>query len=305
MLGATPAAFLYLDARAEPSRFAAPRSPHAAAFCAALGRLAGLALANLKRVDMERRQAAFERDLSAAATAQRWVLPQRVTTVEPFTIVGESRPGRYVGGDFFDIVELGPGRVAVAIGDVCGKGIEASVLMTATQGFLHASLMNHGNDVAAAVKAVNRFLVTRCPANRFVTLAVAVLDANTRQLECVDAGHGYAVLLPGDEPCVALGEEGGPPLGVVDFDYTAQTLPLPANGRFVLVSDGIVEQPLSGFDPSGERNQFEVAGLLATLCGPENAEHDDVDRVFRAVIAHAGSPHLADDATAVCLRWNL
>ena len=58
----------------------------------------------------------------------------------PFRCTGESRAGRHVGGDFFDVISLSDGRLAVAMGDVTGKGIPASVLMTATQGFLHASL---------------------------------------------------------------------------------------------------------------------------------------------------------------------
>src|SRR5205814_8665819 len=110
--------FLYPDARANRPGHAAlapTLRPNAAAFCGALGRLAGLALANLKRVDVERRQAMIEHDLNAAAAAQRWVLPRRETIVGPFTITGQSRPGRYVGGDFFDVIELDHGRLAVSL----------------------------------------------------------------------------------------------------------------------------------------------------------------------------------------------
>src|SRR4051812_37082898 len=99
MLGDTPAAYLYLDARGS-----APvvLRPAATEFCVALGRIASLALANLKRIDIERRQALMETELEAAAIAQRWVMPRRVNRVGPYQITGESRPGQYVGGDFFD-----------------------------------------------------------------------------------------------------------------------------------------------------------------------------------------------------------
>jgi len=76
---------------------------------------------------------------------------------------------------FFDVIDLGNDRMAVALGDVSGKGVEASVLMTATQGFLHAALQLHG-EPARAVTAANAFVAPRRPDCRFVTLWVAVLD---------------------------------------------------------------------------------------------------------------------------------
>jgi serine phosphatase RsbU (regulator of sigma subunit)/pSer/pThr/pTyr-binding forkhead associated (FHA) protein len=300
MLGPAPAAYLYLDARSNRAAFAPTMRPHAAAFCGALGRLAGLALANLKRVDVERRQAMIEHDLNAAAAAQRWVLPPRETKVGPFTVTGESRPGRYVGGDFFDVIDLGDGRLAIALGDVSGKGVEASVLMTATQGFLHAAMQLHG-DPAKAVTAANAFVSPRRPDSRFVTLWIAVLDPTARTLTYVDAGHSYAALFEGSGASTELSAGGGPPLGVSDdFQYSVETVPLPPHGRLAIVSDGFVEQPAPMVDDHAGRVEFKMDGVCGCL-GVASA--DEVASLFNAVIAHAGSTQLADDATAVCVRW--
>jgi len=304
MLGPAPAAFLYLDARGTGAHRPAlaavsPMRANAAAFCGALGRLAGLALANLKRVDVERRQAMIEHDLHAAAAAQRWVLPPRHTQVGGFSITGESRPGRYVGGDFFDVIDLGDGRLAVALGDVSGKGVEASVLMTATQGFLHAALQEHA-EPAKAVAAANRFVTPRRPESRFVTLWVAVLDPTAGRISYVDAGHGYAALI-GDDTFTQLGLGGGPPLGVIDdYPYTAVTLALPPVGRLLIVSDGVVEQPAPTAG-TGDRNEFRMTGVQN--CVTQANEADDITSLFAALISHAGSTQLADDATAVCVKW--
>jgi len=135
-----------------------------------------LALANLKRIDMERRSALLEADLKAAATAQQWILPQRQGHIGPFRYSGESRPGRHVGGDFFDIIPLKDDRLAIAIGDVSGKGVTASVLMTTAQGFLHAALEESG-DPQHAVTRLNHFIHERSESNKFVTLWVGVLCA--------------------------------------------------------------------------------------------------------------------------------
>jgi hypothetical protein len=139
MLGESAAAFLYVDDRGVRNR-AMPVHGAAASFCMALARMAGLALANLKRIEIEKRQAALEQDLTAAARAQKFILPKGQTTVGRLTCTGQSRPGAYVGGDFFDVIPLGEHRVAVALGDVTGHGVAASVLMTAAQGFFHAAV---------------------------------------------------------------------------------------------------------------------------------------------------------------------
>ena len=297
MLGPTPAQFLYLD-----SRGALPTSlrPQASNFCVALGRMASLALANLKRIEMERRAARIDYDLRAAAEAQKWILPKRNNTVGHFACTGESRPGQYVGGDFFDIIDLGHGKLAVAVGDVTGKGVAASVLMTATQGYLHASLLDHG-DPERAVTSLNRFISPRRDVSRFVTMWVGVFDRTAGTLKYIDAGHSYAVMIGGGEVTL-LNNGGGLPIGVDDaHDYKAETVQMPKSGGVVIVSDGIIEQPgLVERDGQMREEQFEIEGVIETL---KAADQDAVADLFAAVIAHAGSESLADDATAVLVKW--
>jgi serine phosphatase RsbU (regulator of sigma subunit) len=306
-LGGTPAAFLYLDSRGSLPR---PVRPGATDFCVGLGRMASLALANLKRIDVERRQAAMESELMAAATAQKWVLPRRETRTGSFVCLGESRPGRYVGGDFFDVIEIGEGRFGVALGDVSGKGMAASVLMTATQGYLHAALREHA-DPARAVAAANRFICPRRPTGKFVTAWVGLFDVNAKTLTYTDAGHSYAVLADADGSITPLDAGGGLPIGVDEAaDYATETVALPPGGRVMVVSDGIVEQFSAGTESSpgaafgGEPEQFGLEGLHRSLAAARReGAADAVAGVFADVIAHAGGPNLADDATAVLVTW--
>jgi serine phosphatase RsbU (regulator of sigma subunit)/pSer/pThr/pTyr-binding forkhead associated (FHA) protein len=298
MLGPTPAQYLYLDSRGALSTSIRPQGSN---FCVALGRMASLALSNLKRIEMERRSALIDYDLRAAAEAQKWILPKRNNAVGSFTCVGESRAGQYVGGDFFDIVDLGSGKVALAVGDVTGKGVAASVLMTATQGYLHACLLDHG-DPERAVTALNRFISPRRDVSRFVTMWVGVIDRAAGTLTYIDAGHGYAVMIAGDATVTPLDKGRGLPIGVDDtHDYQAERVALPASGRVMVVSDGIIEQPgLVQRDGQMEEMQFDMAGVIDTL---QSAGDDAVADLFAAVIQHAGTESLADDATAVLVRW--
>lgn len=301
MGGTTVAAYLYLDSRGPM----APRPrPNSAAFCVALGRMASLALAGLKRVEVERRQAVIESELNAAAAVQRWILPQRHQCVGAFTCIGESRPGRFVGGDFFDLIDLGEERLAITLGDVCGKGVAAGVLMTATQGFLHAALREHG-DVERAVSAANRFVAARTPDERFVTAWVGVADRRNGTLTYLDAGHGFALLQPAGGEAVGLTGGDGLPIGVEpNFAFRSVTIELPTSGRLMVLSDGIVEQSgiVQGPDGRLAPDQFgmdNVRRVLATADG----EQDTVEALFAAVVDHAGTTQLADDATAVIVRW--
>jgi sigma-B regulation protein RsbU (phosphoserine phosphatase) len=299
MLGDAPAAFLYLDARGNAP---VTMRPGATEFCVALGRIASLALANLKRIDIERRQALIETELEAAAIAQRWVLPRRVNRVGAFRITGESKPGQYVGGDFFDVIDLGGGKLAVAIGDVAGKGVSASVLMTATQGYLHASLREHG-EPARAVDAVNRFVGPRREGSRFVTMWVGVFDPSAGRLTYVDAGHSYALMRDAATGQLTPLDRGrGLPVGLDDdATYAAEIVALPAAGSVVLVSDGIIEQSAAGASAGTDGAAFDMTGVQRSL--EAGGSGDQVTALFAAVVDHAGTDQLSDDATAVLTQW--
>ncbi|MBC8107393.1 MAG: SpoIIE family protein phosphatase, partial [Anaerolineae bacterium] len=301
MLGPTVAAYLYLDSRGTMMQ---ALRPNASAFCVAIGRIASLALANLKRIDMEKREERIRSDLAAAAIAQKWIMPNRSSCHGPFECTGESKPGQYVGGDFFDIIEVSDKRLAVAVGDVAGKGIAASVLMTATQGFLHACLEQNGGNVGHAVSELNKFVRPRRPESKFVTMWVGVFDAEAGTISYVDAGHSYALLRRADGTTfeqLSLGS--GLPVGLDEADqYHAETISLQPGDEVIIVSDGIIEQHGLVQMPDGSlsKEQFEMAGVRRAM---SISGSDTVEDLFAAVVAHAGTTNLADDATAVLVKW--
>jgi sigma-B regulation protein RsbU (phosphoserine phosphatase) len=305
MLGNTVAAYLYLDARGRSGMSTAVPHvrPNAVPFLLALGRMAGLAMSNLKRIDIERRQASVQAELEAAAEATRWILPPRTGKVGRFSYLGESRAGRYIGGDFFDVIPIDDHRIAVALGDVAGKGVAASVLMNAAHGCLHATLRDEP-DVAKAITILNRFVHPRRPENRFLTLWVGLFDLNEKKLTYVDAGHGYGLMAYADGSFAMLNEGGGLPIGVMDdWTYIEGTAELKPGARAIIVSDGIVEQ-FGAPDEGGEKNQFEMEGVTQALSTLPSGT-DEIAHIFERLIAHAGTTQLADDATILCVRWEM
>lgn len=301
LLGETPSMFLYLDQRGETVlQQHASDQDSALAFCIALSKIASLALSNLKRMDMERRAVEYDADIKAAEVAQQWIMPKRQVTAAGLRILGESRPGRGVGGDFFDHIELSPTKLAVALGDVSGKGVAASVLMTATQGFLHAQLADEP-DLAKVARQLNAFVHPRRPSNRFVTLWIGIFDTAAGTLAYVDAGHGLGVLANAGGDCTELTGGGGLPIGVMpDGEYAAETVAFTPGDCVLIVSDGIVEQPANGLTYE-DRDEFGLSRTKQVLCRSLKTP-DPVAAVFDAVVEHAGTTRLADDATVVLVR---
>lgn len=276
------------------------------ALCRQLARWAERAIERLRASDVAAQLGAVEVEHARAAEVQRRLLPARTLIADTVHCVGRIEPGYQLAGDFFDIVHLAGGRVAVALGDVSGKGIVASVLAAAAMGYLRSALETHA-DPLRCVYALNRYVASHANQGMFLTLWLGVLDAPQRVMQYVDAGHGYAALIKADHSPVILREHGGPPLGIMaDATYEAGKIELEMGDRLLVISDGIVEQRqrselsqgrplLFGFDQA-----VECLGSESRLLDIEAA----VDEVFSRVQRHASSRALDDDATAIAVQIN-
>ncbi|MDQ7012942.1 MAG: SpoIIE family protein phosphatase [Planctomycetota bacterium] len=290
-LGDAVDAYLYLDDR----RHDAIVEPDAGAFCQALCRIGGLALANQRRAALERLNAEIMRDVSAAAEARRLLMPAAEGRCRSVGYSVRMKPGRFVAGDLFNILPLEGRRVGVYLGDVAGKGVGAAMLMATTQTMLNAALRSTASP-AAALDEIGPELAPMLPGGRFISLWVAVIEPDGRTVRFVDAGHGHWLVRSSrDASPTPLQTVGGLPLGVdPDAPYHDETLMLGEGGRIVLLSDGVVEQRSRG----GE--EFGLARTIAAL-EPCNAAAEDVERLFREVQAHAGADALDDDVTVASL----
>lgn len=286
-LGDAVDAFLYLDDR----RHDAQVEPDAAAFCQALCRIGGLALANQRRAALERLNTEIMRDVSAAAEARRLLMPSADGICEGVRYSVRMKPGRFVAGDLFNILPLGDGRVGVYLGDVAGKGVGAAMLMATTQTMLNAALRSTGSP-AAALREIGPELAPLLPGGRFISLWVAVVEPASHTVRFVDAGHGHWLVRTSvDEAPAPLRTVGGLPLGIdPDAPYQDESLRLGSGGRIVLLSDGVVEQR------SREGEEFGLTRTIDAL-RPCASVTDDVQGLFRAVETFAGADALDDDVT--------
>jgi sigma-B regulation protein RsbU (phosphoserine phosphatase) len=234
-------------------------------------------------------------DLEVARQIQFGLLP-----FEPFEQGGTSvnalmRPANTVGGDYFDLIELPEGRLAVAIGDVAGKGMPAALLMALLQGSLR-TLLSAGFRGAELMAKLNNHLFTNIPSNRLITLFYAEYQPASGQFDYVNAGHNPPLLLRGAgaaEPLAATGMA----LGVVaDAAFDAPTASLAPKERLFLYTDGITE----AFD--FRDNEYGEDRLLGFLARSQGLGHRELIEAVRGdVLTFCGSVAPHDDMTLLVL----
>ena len=291
VLDASVVGYIYLDSRANEQA----GYPDAAGFCHAISKMAGLALANLKRADLQRRQRRLEEDLRGARQAQAFLCPKGEGTVGALAYAMQSFPGRFVAGDLFDIFPLDEGRVGICFGDVTGQGATAAILMTAVLSHLRASLARYG-EPAQAIHDVNRYVWECSPAHMFVSLWVAVYDDADRSLCYVDGGHGHWFIMHRGTGPVHADKPGGLLVGIEpDYVYESVTLDLDDVDRIILYSDGLIEQ----VNPDGEAfEKNRVQEVLKTT----GSSKQDVAALFQRLEEFAGKTMLDDDVTVASIE---
>ena len=189
----------------------------------------------------------MEQELELAQETQRSLLPQSVPQFENYHIHAYSQPTRYVGGDFYDFLQLGAGSWAGVLADVSGKGISAALLGSLVQGALAAELRSQG-DLGQVVCRVNKFLVEKSSAHRFVTMFLLRLDSEGKG-EYISAGHNPAFLYRAETGEIEELGSGGLILGAFDFAaYESHPFQLAKDDTLLVYSDGFTEAE----NPQGE-----------------------------------------------------
>lgn len=257
----------------------------------ALARLAGFSAGNIERRSVEKRIERLSADLAQAHQVQQAILPPSSGKVSGVNYALHVHPGRVVAGDLVDIFAINDELCAFVLGDVSGAGFGAAVQMAAAQAYLHAELMET-HDPAVAATRCNAFLA-RFGGGRFVTAWIGVLNAKTRVMRVVDAGHGHARLVADSattSSAVAPKLMGAIPLGIdAQTEYFSETLTLQRGTRLVLYSDGIAEH--RGLDGSEFSTHLDVILKASRDCA------GDVSAVMAALAVHGG--RLPDDDATI------
>jgi phosphoserine phosphatase RsbU/P len=240
----------------------------------------------------------LKNDLEIAREIQQAMLPSGVYSAPGVETIGISRPANTVGGDFYDILPLGDGRLVVAVGDVSGKGSPAALLMALLLAILR-TLVDERLEPADLMTRLNVQICRHAPGSRFITLFYGVYQPATGDLTYVNAGHMPPVIIR----ATGAGErltDGGIALGMFDGStYAAGHAMLAPGDLLAVYSDGITEAE----SPAGR--PFDDVGLETALKANRRGSLSAIGTaVVAAVERHTDDTKFADDLTILLLRPN-
>jgi sigma-B regulation protein RsbU (phosphoserine phosphatase) len=182
---------------------------------------------------------AHEAELKTAHEIQVHLLPHELPQMKPFQIACAWEPARSVGGDYFDVLTLGPDRLGICIADVSGKGITAAMLMANLQAAVRAFAPGSTGPGALCCK-LNEVLCGSIAPGKFVTLFYGVIDSERLMLHFENAGHSSPIVLRGDEATILT--EGGTVLGLFPKSaYEDRQFALRPGDCLLLTTDGVTE----------------------------------------------------------------
>jgi serine phosphatase RsbU (regulator of sigma subunit) len=206
---------------------------------------------------------------------------------------GDMKSAREVGGDLFDLALLDGERLALVIGDVCGKGVPASLFMCATVTALRLAARNE-SDLGRLIEQANDALCALNAASMFTTLFYGVLNLADGRLDYVNCGHNPPLLLERGAGSREL-EGHGPPLGFFPGQrWTTQSVQLRAGEGVFLFTDGVTEC----FNPT--REEYGEARLANGLGDRGAATAQQlVEKIFAHTTAFADGAEQSDDITCV------
>ncbi len=264
----------------------------------ALSGFVAIALENSRMYEEARRnEQRLLAELDTAREIQRQLLPRGAREVPGLDIAASYVPARELGGDFYDFLPYGKGRLALVLGDVSGKGTPAALFGSLAIGILREHVVEHPCPPAEMLKMLNgRLYAARLDA-RFVAMLFALYDANARQLTIASAGAPHPLLVRDGKVEELLIE--GVPLGLLpDVDYDVMTLDLQPGDLLVFASDGIVESENPKHEEFGSERLFS---LLSTM-SPKDSVEDVSGAILLATDEFSGSAPPHDDRTLLVLR---
>ena len=269
----------------------------------------------LYNITAERQRTATELDV--AKQIQMSAVPHDFDSLtERFAldIAGFMRPAREVGGDFYDVFEVGEHGVAFVIGDVSGKGVPAALFMMRAQSLLRQYLLET-EDLGTAFTLANRQLCERNDAMLFVTAFACVVDTTTGEVRYANAGHNPPVLKQNGRLSY-LTCRPGLVLGAMDgVKYSEGSFTCSPGDGLLLYTDGVSEAADEREQLYGEERLLQTlaaldaaaqTGAAAAGGAPRGSSAQAaVDALAASVDAFAGNAPQADDITMLAFRWSL
>ena len=190
-----------------------------------------------------RRGLAYQVEQTTSERLQRSLLPQSLPELDGLALGAHYQPGGLgvdVGGDWYDVLELGDGSVAVALGDVMGKGVPAAIVMGHVRSAMRAYALLDPTP-GLVLERLDTLVTSLAVPEQIVTLVYGLIDADRRSMTLSVAGHPPPLMVPAAGSPVVLVARVGPPLGLGAGPWPQTRIELPDEAAVLFYSDGLVE----------------------------------------------------------------
>ena len=259
------------------------------------------ALYNAIIYSMANEKKRLDHDLEIARDIQRILLPSEAPAINGFQISGINVPARQVSGDYFDYIHVDQERLGVAISDVSGKCVPASLIMAICRSVLRAEASRNPSP-ADVLRKVNRQLYPDIKEDMFISMAYLVLDHQHDGVTLARAGHDAPlwyqgksqIVTPVKSPGMVVGIDSGSVFDRLTVDFA---VPLERNDCLVLYTDGVTETLNS------EDDEFGVDRMMQSVRASANdGSKAIVKRIIEDVREFTGSVPQNDDMTLIAIR---
>jgi len=238
----------------------------------------------------------IEQELQVAKNIQKKLLPRDIPQAENYDFWGVNISSKEVGGDYFDILPISKNRFALAIGDVSGKSVPASLLMANLQAGLR-TIISEDISPSHLVSRLNYLIYENTDLDKYITFFIGILDTKTHRLEYVNAGHNPPLYISRERKLQKL-EVGGIILGMMpEFPYQTGSIRFNPDDLLVCYTDGVNEALNPREEEFGEKRLENLLTRFHHLPVWELA-----DKIVQEIQAFSQGAEQADDITLLIAR---
>jgi sigma-B regulation protein RsbU (phosphoserine phosphatase) len=246
-----------------------------------------------ERIEAERRIA---QEMEYAKQVQARLFPQKLPSMKTLQYAGGCIQARQVGGDYYDFLELGPGRLALVLADIAGKGISGALVMANLQANLRSQYAVALDDLPRLLKSVNQLFYENSGDSSYATLFFADYDDSSRRLRYVNCGHLPPLLLRADGQLERLTAT-TTVLGLFEkWECSVAEVQLAAGDILILYTDGVTEAE------NAEGEQFSESRLIETMLAQRHLPVPSLLETIVATVQKFSDGEQADDITLVLAR---
>jgi sigma-B regulation protein RsbU (phosphoserine phosphatase) len=248
-----------------------------------------------KQADRSKERKKLKSEMDIARHVQQRLLPQHAQSMQTVAYGGRCLPAREVGGDYYDFLELGPGRLGAMLADVSGKGVAGALLTASLQASFRSQLELGVRHPRALLTSVNKLFHESTPAEYFATMFFAEYRDQGRELRYINCGHPAAILLRATGEVEHL-EATALPIGIfAALKCEEKSLALGSGDALFVVSDGVLEAGIESGADFGEQRL-----IAAAQAGPREDVEAMLDHMMAEVLRFSPGVQ-GDDVTIVGL----